>query len=207
MKEKLSSWDHGWHVIAGYLAARALYIVGFSDSGHEVYYIEEQSRYPQSRHPYTDGGLFLRRETLGSWRASSASRDAGVFARISSRTRHTLACRRTKSSSSTVKPTRSHDGGSHEFNDDAGEGRVIYVESDPGLEQIKVDKDESVTIDYLRKHRALFTFGENIGTNAFPVPLHGFTWKPTRQPVVTDFWRTDSPVRRSAIFTSVANWR
>jgi hypothetical protein len=85
-------------------------------------------------------------------------------------------------------------------------GRVIYVESDPGLEQIKVDKDEIVTIDYLRKHHALFTFGENIGTNAFPVPLHGFTWKPTRQPVVTDFWRADSPARRSAIFTSVANW-
>ena len=97
--------------------------------------------------------------------------------------------------------------GLHEFDDDLFPSeRVVYVESDPGVEQIKVDKDDMVAIDYLRKHHALFTFGESIGTHAFPVPLHGFTWKPTRQPVVTDFWKTDSPSPRSAVFTSVANW-
>src|SRR4029453_479192 len=31
-------------------------------------------------------------------------------------------------------------------------------------------------------------------------------WLPTRQPVVTDFWRTDVPPPTSAVFSSVANW-
>ncbi len=30
----------------------------------------------------------------------------------------------------------------------------------------------------------------------FPVPLHGFRWLPTRQPVVTDLWHTDAPPAR-----------
>jgi len=97
--------------------------------------------------------------------------------------------------------------GSQEFNEDLLQSnRIIYVESDPGVEQIKVDKGETSTIDYLKKHRALLTFGESIGSGEFPVPLHGFRWQPTRQPVVTDLWHTPSPPRKAAVFTSVANW-
>jgi hypothetical protein len=60
--------------------------------------------------------------------------------------------------------------------------------------------------DYLGKHHALFTFGENIGMPEFPVPLHNLTWLPTRQPVVTDPWKADAPPPQGAVFTSVANW-
>ena len=195
--------------IAGVVWQHVHYIVGLQRLGHEVYYIEDQSRYPYNPVTFTltDDYSFATK-TLGK-----LARKFGFEGRWS-------FCARYLSDSpcvglpknKIVELYREADAilnvcGSHDFNDDLlASGRVIYVESDPGLEQIKVDKDESVTIDYLRKHRALFTFGENIGTNAFPVPLHGFTWKPTRQPVVTDFWRTDSPARRSAIFTSVANW-
>ena len=195
--------------IAGVVWQHVHYIVGLQRLGHEVYYIEDQSHYPYNPVTFTltDDYSFATK-TLGK-----LARKFGFEGRWS-------FCARYLSDSpcvglpknKIVELYREADAilnvcGSHDFNDDLlASGRVIYVESDPGLEQIKVDKDESVTIDYLRKHRALFTFGENIGTNAFPVPLHGFTWKPTRQPVVTDFWRTDSPARRSAIFTSVANW-
>ena len=51
-----------------------------------------------------------------------------------------------------------------------------------------------------------FTFGENVGTKNFPVPVHGFRWLPTRQPVVTRFWETNRRSGRAAVFTSVANW-
>jgi hypothetical protein len=83
---------------------------------------------------------------------------------------------------------------------------VLYIESDPGVEQIKIDKRIRCTVEYLRKHRALFTFGENIGTDRFPVPLHKLKWLPTRQPVVTDLWKTLRPPAASAVFTSIANW-
>src|SRR5207248_8430623 len=97
--------------------------------------------------------------------------------------------------------------GTQEFNDDLlVSDRILYVESDPSVEQIKVDKGVKSTIQYLRRHRALFTFGENVGTKKFPVPLHGFKWLPTRQPIVTDFWKTSRAPSRTAAFTSIANW-
>ena len=74
------------------------------------------------------------------------------------------------------------------------------------LEQIKVDRRVRSTVDYLRKHRALFTFGENVGTDRFPVPLHKLKWLPTRQPVVTDLWKTNRAPAATAVFTSIANW-
>ena len=61
--------------------------------------------------------------------------------------------------------------GTQEFNDDLlVSDRILYIESDPGVEQIKIDKGVKSTIEYLRRHHALFTFGENIGTKSFPVP-------------------------------------
>jgi hypothetical protein len=67
--------------------------------------------------------------------------------------------------------------GAQEFNDDLlASDRILYVESDPGVEQIKVDQSIQSTIDYLRGHHALFTFGENVGTKEFPVPIHGLKW-------------------------------
>ena len=38
------------------------------------------------------------------------------------------------------------------------------------------------------------------------MPLHGLPWQPTRQPIVTDFWKADAPPPAGAVFTSVANW-
>jgi hypothetical protein len=100
--------------------------------------------------------------------------------------------------------------GSHDLNEEIASIRnLVYLESDPGVEQIKIDEGERNTIDYLRAHRHLFTFGENIGTAAFPVPLHGFCWLPTRQPVVTDFWcaTDETPVLiPEAVLTSICNW-
>src|SRR5215472_17402928 len=97
--------------------------------------------------------------------------------------------------------------GTQEFNDDLLKSdRVIYVESDPGVEQIKIDKGIPSTIDYLSRHHALFTFGENVPTKKFPVPKHGFRWNATRQPVVTDLWKTNRAPSGAAVFTSIANW-
>src|SRR5437016_10103179 len=97
--------------------------------------------------------------------------------------------------------------GAQELNDDLLDcDRLLYIESDPGVEQIKIDKGVRSTIDYLKRHRALFTFGENVGTKAFPVPTHGFKWHATRQPIVTDLWKTNQAPKRAAVFTSIANW-
>ncbi|MFM8658091.1 MAG: glycosyltransferase, partial [Chthoniobacterales bacterium] len=97
--------------------------------------------------------------------------------------------------------------GSHDLNDDLlALRRLIYVESDPGVEQIKIDLGDATARDYLSRHAVLFTFGEAVGTERFPVPLQGLRWFPTRQPVVTDLWHTGAPPNDGAVFTSICNW-
>jgi len=83
---------------------------------------------------------------------------------------------------------------------------LVYVESDPGVEQIKLDLGDEAAREFLSAHHVRFTFGEAIGTEVFPVPLHGMEWLPTRQPVVTDFWRTGKDPAPDAVYTSICNW-
>src|SRR5947208_48551 len=83
---------------------------------------------------------------------------------------------------------------------------VYYIEDSARLPYNPETFEVNNEFDYLRRHRALFTVGENVGTKSFPVPAHGLKWLPTRQPVVTDLWKTSRPASGVAVFTSVANW-
>jgi hypothetical protein len=195
--------------IAGVVWQHIHYIVGLMRLGHDVYYIEDSARLPYNPVTYevTDdysyaAGILdkLAKEYGFEGRWSYCARylpDSPCAGLPLSRVRELY-----READAILNVC-----GSQEFNEDLLQSdRILYVESDPGVEQIKVDKGETTTVDYLRKHRALFTFGEDIGTEHFPVPLHGFQWLPTRQPVVTDLWHTDVPPPAGAVFTSVANW-
>ena len=194
--------------IAGVIWQHIHYVVGMQRLGHDVYYIEDSARLPYNPVTY---------EVTNDY-----SYAAGILDRLSREygfeDRWSYCARYLPDNPCAGMPLkrvtelyREADAilnvcGSQEFNDDLLKSdRILYVESDPGVEQIKIDKGESATIEYLKAHRALFTFGEDIGAPGFPVPLHGFHWLPTRQPVVTDLWHTAAPPRENAVFTSVAN--
>jgi hypothetical protein len=66
--------------------------------------------------------------------------------------------------------------------------RRIYVESDPFASQVKVANGDQTTINTLKAHDTLFTFGENIGQSDCGIPVERFQWLPTRQPVLMDLW-------------------
>jgi hypothetical protein len=195
--------------IAGVVWQHIHYIVGMQRLGHEVYYIEDSARLPYNPVTY---------EVTNDY-----SYAAGILERLAREYdfegRWSFCARYLPGTPCAGLPlTRIRElykeadailnvCGSQEFNEDLlTSDRLLYVESDPGVEQIKVDKGESSTVEYLKAHRALFTFGEAIGTDAFPVPLHGFRWLGTRQPVVTDLWHTNAAPRSGAVLTSVANW-
>lgn len=195
--------------IAGVIWQHIHYVVGLQRLGHDVYYIEDSARLPYdpSKQEITNSVDYARK-ILGRLSREFDFKDRWAF------------CARYLDKNPTAGLSlakirslyREADAilnicGSQEFNDDLLESdRLIYVESDPGLEQIKVDKKAATTIDYLKRHHALFTFGENVGTKRFPVPLHRFKWLPTRQPILLDVWQTRSRLARSAVFTSIANW-
>ena len=195
--------------IAGVIWQHIHYVVGLQRLGHEVYYIEDSARLPYNPETFEITNEFHYAAQL----LSRLSREFGF------KNRWAFCARYLPANPTAGLPLRRIQQlyreadailnvcGTQEFNDDLlVSDRILYIESDPGVEQIKIDKEVKSTIEYLRRHRALFTFGENVGTKSFPVPAHGFKWLPTRQPLVTDFWRTKHSPSRAAVFTTVANW-
>jgi hypothetical protein len=82
----------------------------------------------------------------------------------------------------------------------------VYLETDPVLPQVEVATGRQFTIDLLASHTRWFTFGENIGSPGCPVPVGPFDYRPTRQPVVLDWWATPADTRADGAFTTVASW-
>ena len=198
--------------IAGVIWQHIHYIVGLQRLGHEVYYVEDTLNYPYDPVAFnvsddysyavqTLGRLAEEHGFQGRWAYCARFKDPFESAGMSLLELKTLY----KEADCALNIC-----GSHDMNDDLRSIRhLIYVESDPGVEQIKIDQGESATIDYLKEHRHLFTFGENISTPAFAVPTHGFHWLPTRQPVVTDLWcpTAEAPAPDPlALFTTICNW-
>lgn len=195
--------------IAGVVWQHLHYIVGLQRLGHDVFYIEDSRTLPYN--PAT----FEQSEDY-----SYAANRMGLLARQFGFERRWAFCPRylpeIETAGLSIERIRElyresdfilNICGAQELHEDLENCRqLIYVESDPGVEQIKIDRGDATTADYLKKHRALFTFGESVATPEFPVPTHGLKWLPTRQPVVTDLWRTDDPPPPGAVLTSVANW-
>jgi hypothetical protein len=195
--------------IAGVIWQHIHYVVGLQRLGHDVYYVEDSARLPYNPETFEVTNEF-------DYAAQLLDRLSREFA---FENRWAFCARYLPRNPTAGLPLkkirrlyRDADAilnicGTQEFNEDLlVSDRILYIESDPGVEQIKIDKRVRSTIAYLRRHRALFTFGENVGTKSFPVPTHGFKWLPTRQPVVTDLWKTHRAPPRTAVFTSVANW-
>src|SRR4051812_26715444 len=195
--------------IAGVIWQHIHYIAGLQRLGHDVFYIEDSARLPYNaetmevNNEYDYAARLLQRlssefDFKGRWsfcaRYLPGNPTAGLpLKRIRELYREADAILNVC--------------GTQEFNEDLLKSeRILYVESDPGVEQIKIDQGVKAVSKYLRRHHALFTFGENVGTKEFPVPTHRMKWFPTRQPVVTDFWETSRRPRPAAVFTSVANW-
>ncbi|HEV7867027.1 MAG TPA: hypothetical protein VGO90_05060 [Chthoniobacteraceae bacterium] len=195
--------------IAGVVWQHIHYIVGLQRLGHEVYYIEDSARLPYDPTTYEVTNDFsYALDTLARLSRQFGFEERWAFCAryLPEQPCHGLP--RTK----VLELYRTADAilnicGSQELNDDLRAcERILYVESDPGVEQIRVDKGDAEAREYLGRHHALFTFGENIGRPECPLPTDPFQWWPTRQPVVTDFWKTDAAPPEGALLSSVANW-
>ncbi len=195
--------------IAGVIWQHIHYVVGLQRLGHDVYYIEDSARFPYNPETFEISDEFdYAGETL-----DRLAREFGFENRWGFCARYLKSKPTAGLSLKEIRQLyRDADAifnicGTQEFNDDLLKSdRLIYIESDPGVEQIKIDKCVKSTVDYLGRHHALFTFGENVGRDTFPVPKHGLKWLPTRQPVVTDLWKTNRRPAPAALFTSIANW-
>ncbi|MGH7008434.1 MAG: hypothetical protein ACRED7_08530, partial [Stellaceae bacterium] len=82
--------------------------------------------------------------------------------------------------------------------------RRLMIDTDPVYEQIKYADADPAARSYLDAHTHFFTYGENVGGPGWIVPLCGIDWKPTRPPVVLEFWPADA--MGGACFSTIATW-
>jgi hypothetical protein len=85
-------------------------------------------------------------------------------------------------------------------------GRLVYLNTDPVLTEMRLLYDRPAIEEMLRAHFAVFTWGLNYGRPDCEVPVSPeFEFHPSPPPVVTDFWnRSEEGGRR---FTTVGNFR
>jgi hypothetical protein len=84
-------------------------------------------------------------------------------------------------------------------------GKLLYLETDPVLVQIRLDRGDEDAFRFLKEHDAHITYGENLGAADCPIPPLHFDWKKTRPPVALEYWPV-VPDRPCPRFTTIATW-
>jgi hypothetical protein len=176
--------------VSGVIWQHIHYIVGLQRLGHNVFYIEDTDRYPYNPIEYRHSkdtsyaveclqALAKRFGFEGKWAYCARYLDPFFVAGMSwSQIAETF-----KDADCAFNLC-----GSHVIQEEHRLcRRLALIDSDPGVEQIRIDSSGTPNNSFARSHDVAFTFGENIGTSSFPVPLHGIEWHPTRQPVVLSF--------------------
>jgi hypothetical protein len=74
-------------------------------------------------------------------------------------------------------------------------GCLVYIETDPIFEQIKIANGDVESRAFLDSHDVLFTYGVRIGDPGCVVPSGGIAWRKTHPPVVVDLWESPAPAR------------
>ena len=194
--------------VAGVAWQTVHYLAGLERLGYESWYVEAHRRTPAS---------FASEEHDGARRASdfvaSTLRRFGLGHRWAFHALHSdgscygiteAELRRLYREAALVINLH---GGTVPLPEHTASQRLVYLETDPVEAQVKVHDGDAATLSFLRAHQAHFSFGENFAGADCGVPrCREFDFRPTRQPVVLDFWAggTGRPGRR---FTTVGNWR
>lgn len=84
---------------------------------------------------------------------------------------------------------------------------LIYLQTDPLVDQVRVAKKESWLISQLDRYKYLFTYGENLGEDDCLVPIERYQWYPTRPPVCIDWWSNVSFPSLNAKLTTISTWK
>jgi hypothetical protein len=198
--------------VAGVVWQVLHYLEGLRRLGHDVFYIEDTGSWPYDPELETitddpvPAATWLARIMAGAgfggrWALVSAAREHEIWGMTHERMRGVLE--RTDAlinlSGHTILkeahvavPVR------------------IYLETDPVTPQLEIAMGREKTIELLAAHTHHFSFGERLGLPGCEVPVDRFTFRPTRQPVVLDWWPAPPcfphPPAGALRFTTVANW-
>jgi len=209
MAQRMRIIVHGYLVrgpLGGIAWHHLQYVLGLRRLGHDVYFIEDSDDYPSCYDPVrnvtdTDPGYGLRfaaaafsRLGLGArWAYYDAHRR--VWHGPARRPAELCASGDILLNLSGVTPLRSW------------VERIparVFVDTDPVFTQVRHLKEPAAR-GRAAAHNVFFSFGENIGHPDCTIPVDGFPWQPTRQPVVLDAWKPTPGDGRHPL-TSVMQW-
>jgi hypothetical protein len=93
------------------------------------------------------------------------------------------------------------------LNDDhAASRRKVYVETDPVTNQLELAVGKAKTREMLAAHDVIVTYGENYGAADCAVPMDGFLYKKTRQPIDLALWPAAFDAAAPS-YTTIGNWK
>jgi len=194
--------------VAGVVWQYAHYLVGLERLGYEVYYVEAHGRTPSMfmETEQSDGsgraakfiaGIMERFGLAGRWAFHALHEDGRVYG-LSDSQLATLY----KEAALIINLH----GGTLPLPEHYATGRLMFLETDPVEVQIQLYHGDQETVKFLEPHCAFFTFGECYGKPGCGLPVsQRFRFKPTRQPVVCDFWEPGENLHRP--FTTIGNWQ
>lgn len=193
--------------LGGFAWHHLQYVMGLKDLGHDVYFAEDSDDYEACYNPSddtttSDPGYGLRF-------AQAAFEHVGLGDRWAYYDAHTSQwlgpCRGRMADISSsadiilnvsgVNPLRSW----HEKADIR-----VLIDTDPAFMQIRHLTNRAAQA-LAEAHNSYFSFGENVGLPQSGIPVDGFDWQPTRQPIVLSAWRT-TPGPAVGKFTTVMQW-
>ena len=183
------------------------YPLGLARLGHDVYYLEDSGEWPYTLDGGPSGTDWVARDptpTVGH--LASVMERFGLGARWAYRfptapTWFGLSDARRREVTDSADLILDVSGSLEDPERHKGRGRLVYVDTDPVFTQIKLAAGKPEFRARVAAHDAWFSFGERVGELPFAA---GFRWRPTRQPVVLDEWRTGPPTR--PVFTTVMSW-
>jgi hypothetical protein len=195
--------------VAGVVWQTVQYLLGFQRLGYDVYYVEAHARTPSMLMQSEDDDSsalaaafierVMRRFDLGDkWAFHALHDDHRCFGMSE------LALNEVYRSAGLIINLH---GGTIPLPEHCATGRLIYLETDPVDIQVEVFQNCRQTIDFLALHSAFFSFGENFGGPGCRVPQSDrFHFRPTRQPVLVDFWLpcANGP---GSVWTTIGNWK
>lgn len=189
--------------VAGCVWQTLHYLVGLRRLGYEPYYVEAHGATPwafQDREAEVAAfiGSILQRFDMGDRWAYHARGRSGRY--------YGLTGYQVGQLYESAAAILNLHGATVPTADQSATGRLVYIDTDPVRIQLDVYHGVQTTADVLEQHYALFTFGENYGNADCTLPVSDrFRFKPTRQPVVLDFW-TFPGMGSEDVFTTIGNW-
>ncbi len=196
--------------VAGNVWVVGHYLTGFRRLGYEPYYVEAHARTPGAlmEHETDDGSakaasfidrVMRRFDLQDQWAFHALHEEDGRCYGMSNGELQRLY--------QSAELIINLHGGTIPLPEHYATNRLVYLETDPVELEIELFDNKRETFEFLEPHCAFFTWGLNYNQPDCRVPhCDRFTFKPSRPPVVCDFWE-NGQAKGGDRFTTIGNWR